>query len=421
MESTMATRAQRMPHRMTEPRGTPAAFASKSAICEEMVAVCAKAYGARLRAIVLAGSLARNEGTFIARDGCSVLLGDADVFLVFRDNAGVPAAAEVTSLGKSIEARLAERGIRGTIGVDAVSARYLQVLAPRILSYEIRQTSQVLWGDKNVLSLIPDFSPAEISREDAWRMLCNRMIEQLDFVNESAIDTERLNPALQYAVIKLYLDLATSYLLFAGAYEPTYRVREKRLRELAGLPSHGSQPFPLNPFSARVSECTEQKLSGELNGNWGSSSWQEAISYAIQLWRWEAVLLTSEPNEFSTAQLCQSMAKRLTNAQKLRGWFSVARRAGWWKSWRRWPGWARMSFQTSPRYGVYQAAILLAEQLCAVAQNGAGETVSAVDLQEFNRLLPVPAIPKDETKLSWTELAKAIVLNYQRFLTGTTT
>ena len=397
------------------------ATAAKSAICEETVAVCTKAYGAGLRALVLAGSLARNEGTFVEREGCCVLLGDADVLLVFHDTASLPAAAAIVSLGKGIEARLMEREIKGTIGIDAVSTRYLQTLAPRILSYEIRATSQVLWGDKDVLSLIPDFSPAEISREDAWRMLCNRMIEQLDFVRESSIATERLSPSLQYAVIKLYLDLATSYLLFAGAYEPTYRGREKRLRDLAGLPVHGSQPFPLKPFSARVSESTEQKLSGELSGNWGSSSWHEAISYAVQLWRWEAALLTSEPSELSTAQLCQSMAGRLTNAQKVRGWLSVARRGGWWKSWRRWPEWSRMSFRTSPRYGVYQAAVLLTEHLRAGAHDGVGETVSPVDLQTLNRLLPVPAIQKDETKLSWTELGKAIVLNYQRFLMGTTT
>ncbi|HEV2616506.1 MAG TPA: hypothetical protein VGU63_07860 [Candidatus Acidoferrales bacterium] len=416
----MATSIQGTRKRMNESNGRLSASSAKSAICEETVKLCTKAYGDRLGAIVLAGSLARNEGTFVQRDGHCALLGDADLFLVFRDNANMPPASEVACLGKSIEARLIEDGIKGTIGLDAVSPQYLQTLSPRILSYEVRKTGQVLWGNPDILSLIPAFSPAQIPREDAWRILCNRMVEQLDFVCEPALNSTRLSTSLQYAVTKLYLDLATSYLLFAGAYEPTYRAREKKLRELAGLPEQRPEPFSLKAFSARVSECTEQKLSGELDGNRGLVYWQEAISCAIQLWRWETLLLTSETNELSTVQLFQSMAGQLTYARKLRGWLSVARRAGWLESWRRWPRWARISFRTSPRYSVYQAAVLLTEQLCVRPDVSLSGTASTVNLQALNQLLPEPAALPSEYKATWADVAKAIVLNYQRFLIGTT-
>ena len=112
----MATSIQGTRKRMNESNGRLSASSAKSAICEETVKLCTKAYGDRLGAIVLAGSLARNEGTFVQRDGHCALLGDADLFLVFRDNANMPPASEVACLGKSIEARLIEDGIKGTIG-----------------------------------------------------------------------------------------------------------------------------------------------------------------------------------------------------------------------------------------------------------------------------------------------------------------
>src|SRR5437867_3961265 len=73
--------------RMTSPRLDPAPSAAspeilKAMICEETAATCAEFYGEHLRAVVLTGSLARDEATFVDDGVACALLGDADFLVV---------------------------------------------------------------------------------------------------------------------------------------------------------------------------------------------------------------------------------------------------------------------------------------------------------------------------------------------------
>jgi len=79
------------------------AVTAKQAMCEHIVHHCVRTYRDRLSAIVLAGSMARDEATFV-RDGKDVkLLGDADCALIFRKDASLPADSETASLEHAIE------------------------------------------------------------------------------------------------------------------------------------------------------------------------------------------------------------------------------------------------------------------------------------------------------------------------------
>ena len=57
--------------------------AVKIAICEQTQDYCLQKYGRRLRAIVLTGSLAREEATVVREAQRCHLLGDADFLLLF--------------------------------------------------------------------------------------------------------------------------------------------------------------------------------------------------------------------------------------------------------------------------------------------------------------------------------------------------
>src|SRR5580704_2379781 len=82
------------------------AVTAKQAMCEHIVHHCVRTYRDRLRAVVLAGSMARDEATFV-RDGKGVkLLGDADCVLIFRKDASLPADFETASLEHAIEEHL---------------------------------------------------------------------------------------------------------------------------------------------------------------------------------------------------------------------------------------------------------------------------------------------------------------------------
>ncbi|MGH9727429.1 MAG: hypothetical protein ACRD4V_02415 [Candidatus Acidiferrales bacterium] len=381
---------------------------------------CLSAYGNRLRAIVLAGSLARNEATFIRAGKGWTLLGDADCYLVFQKNASLPSDPEIFSLQGKIEGSLREKGLNGKIGLSAVAPRFLENLTPLISTFELRNSGEILWGEPDVLSLIPNFSENEIPREDAWRMLCNRMIEQLAFAGDLSHMSAELTPELHYATVKLFLDMATSYLVFAGHYVPSFQERSKRLSALAERSSDDA-PFPLRKFAARLAECTLWKISGEDEDRDNRTElWHEAITYMRRLWRWEMIQLTGARGEMTIPALSERLARSQTREQRLRGWLSLAKRRGFLKSWRSWRRWARLSFHSTPRYLVYRAAAEVAFRLPCLIKHAGQPPRLDVDWHKVRALLPehVQRSKSDEALL-WCEVVEDITWNYSEFLLGT--
>src|ERR1700681_1715909 len=100
----------------------------KAVICEESVRSCSKHFGDSLRAVVLTGSLARKEATFIGQEGCLELLGDADLFLVFEDGAELPSPGDVELLAREIEASLMLRRILCHISFGICRSDYFRKL-----------------------------------------------------------------------------------------------------------------------------------------------------------------------------------------------------------------------------------------------------------------------------------------------------
>lgn len=394
----------------------------RTVIAEETAQQCARAFGEGLQAVVLTGSLARDEATF-QREGAFVRLhGDADYFLIFRSAAALPSSSSIDSLEKLVETRLAEHGVLAKVGLSPVKPHYLRHLPAEIATYELRSCGRIVWGDVSVLSLVPEFPASAISREDAWRMLCNRMIEQLEYVPDLSEHTTKLSPALHYATVKLYLDLATSYLVFAGAYEPTYRSREKRLRELAGTEdaTNGHAPFPLKAISKLVTECTYWKLTGEESASDRRLEfWEDAIRYACLLWQWETIQMTADEGELSISALWKRVAAKQTVTQRLRAWVSLLRRTGWYRSWRNWPRWFRLSFQATPRYLIYRVGAELAFSLTDLVRHEGVPPGPDVDWNQLGCLIPVREAAAPVGGDAWKHLTQDTVSNYWRFLAHT--
>lgn len=391
-------------------------------ICDETSRECVRRYGSRLRAIVLTGSLARDEGTFVRERGGVRLLGDAKFLLVFHEGAPCPAVNELQAVERSIERAVAARHVEGPVGLSAGRSAYLRRMRPHIFTNELRYCSHIVWGDPVILSLIPHFPVSAIPLEAAWRLLADRLVEQLEAIHQ--FTSGALSPeALHYQAVKLYLDMATSLLVFAGAYEPTYRARAVRLAKLAGrarLPV--AAPFDLEEFAQRVAECTEWKVNASALGHRSVGSargrelafWQEAVADAERLWHWELARLTGRPAEESTQQLLSAWTHREPFHRRLRGWLHVLRREGWHRSWREWPRWARRTWRESPRYAVYAT---VADVLFGLPATLAGESRRAAEGEQLRRLPVIGKSPGQPT--GWQRLAAEIAWNYHRFLAET--
>ncbi len=402
-------------------------------VCAIVSRVCRQEWNERLRALLLTGSVAREETTMVAGGGAWRVLGDADFIAVLQPHAPLPSAELVTALLARCESELQAAGVAIHVGMAVVHDDYFPRLPAHIFTYELRSRGCLVYGGDNPLEHIPLFPVSAIDTEDAWRLLANRTIEFLELA-ESATGCREMGRAhssnladtpeeLHYRAVKLFLDMATSLLVFLGAYEPTYAERARTLQRLAESPADPQGlpeiPFDLEAFAARVGECTCWKISGGVADFCsGAVLCREALDYACRLWRWELAQLASAPAETSIENLLAGVAARQSVGQKLRGWLYVARRMGWLRSVSSWPRWLAMGFGCTPRYSIYEAAWRLATS----ENDGAGLLPGGDDsikLSKLRSLLPVARVNGQSEGTARQQLVRDVVWNYRTFLTET--
>lgn len=414
---------------MTGPRTWEAPGApALDLVVQETAERCAAQYGTRMRALVITGSAARGEATVIAEVDRSHLLGDAEFLLIFHPGSQLPSTAEVQALQGRIESALADRRIVAAVTLSASHPDYLAKLRPHIFAYELRTCGRVISGDPEILGLIPSFPASAIPLEDAWRLLSNRLVEQLELADELAAQSGAARFDGHYRTVKLYLDMATSLLLFACDYAPTYRERAERLSRLAEEEQPEAQwPFPLFEFAARVTTSTQLKLGrsaadrAEAAGEPAAAIiWDEALSYARALWRWELARLTGGDSRLPDQELLRRWMRAQPLRQRLRGWLYAARVIGWRDSLRHWTRWAQHARYSSPRYCVYAAACELAFRLPSLARPAVPDPWIEAEWDEVRGWLPVtqPA-PSLHRRAPWQGLAADILWNYRKFLVDT--
>lgn len=387
-------------------------------------------FGSDLSALILTGSLARGEGSLIRRrDGWEVL-GDAEFLVILRDGAKLISDPEFGRVGRQMTRELKELGIACHLDLSAAHVDYFQKMRPHIFAYELRSCGRTLWGDAKVIKSIPAFAAGEIPREDAWRLLCNRIIEQLRIVRRLYSDEQDSWEQTVYVCNKFLLDLGTSLLVFLDQYEPTYQLRAEKIEQLARDGTAARLPFSLAEFSRRVRELTAIKLRPELDRSLGESDlspqarrdaalsrWLEAVPYARALWEWEVALLVgAEPEGSSAADPWRKLLRAQPAAEKLRGWLYLFSNPEFHFTARQLPRWARHLPTASPRYLTYVAASRLYFSLPGILRddNGAG----AAGLAEVRNLLPLVR-SADRRDCQWGNLCEEVVWIYEQFLTRT--
>jgi hypothetical protein len=384
---------------------------------------CVNSFGSQLKAIVLTGSMAREEASFVRKNDSLAVFGDAEFAIVFEKKS-LPPPETLSTVQQRIEKDLRQRKVQCAIDLSAVPPSYFRQLPPHIFSYELKHCGHVIWGDNRILQQIPNWLPKDLLRQDAWRLLCNRMIEQLAFIGDLSETCDELTLRSTYATVKLYLDMATSYLVFARAYEPTYRGRAGKLRWLAErAPTDGNAPFPLKEFSERITDCTEWKLSGgDMRTFMRPEFWEHAIDWAHCLWRWEVIQMTNAPGNLSSSDLFDCLAQQLKFMERIRGWASAARRSGGFKSWHHWPRWARLARHTMPRYEVYRPGMELAFRLPELVGRAENTLREKIDWGKQRSCLPLNQTnqtPPSGDRSDWQVLAELVLSNYRTLLTST--
>jgi hypothetical protein len=401
------------------PGALPDSIQLRETICGVVQRECTRCFSGLLKALISTGSLARDEATIIRTEESWLVRGDAEFMLVFEKRASLPASAELGGVRRRIENDLLQQNIQCRIDLSAVHPSYFQHLPAHIFTYELKNCGQVIWGNDRILQLIPDWPVDDLSLQDAWRLLCNRMIEMLECAAELANDESPRSATLHYKILKLHLDMATSFLVFVRAYAPTYQERQKILRRLADESTQGGEyPFELGSFANLVADCTAQKLVSHLESERSIElSCRTAIQAAHALWRWELARLAGAKERVSDRELFAQWMRIQPLGCRVRGWVYVLRASGWHKSYRHWLHWLRLGWKASPRYWIYFVASTVLFQLTA------DESLSSrqqADWAPLGGLLPVRKTPaKVQEQPSWERLASDVVWNYREFLVGT--
>lgn len=388
-----------------------------SVICQQAVRTWTEWYGNSMRALVLTGSLARNEGTFVGTGANPILMGDAEFVLVLRDKIRLPSDAVTADLCRRVESALRQAGLSARVSAAVVHDDFLRRMKPQMFAYELRTCGKVIWGESRILELVPPFAASEIGLEDAWRTLCNRSIEALEAIADADTDQATVPSDVFYRVVKLYLDMATSLLLFVGGYEPGYAKRAQRLSSLAAqLAGTRDIPIPLGDLSREVAACTNWKLfpdrSFEQTANW---CWcMLALGTAARLWRWELLQLSGAPDVSGNEQLMSKGMLKQPFTHRLRGWLYAWRACGWLRSTSYFLRWSRLARKSSPRYWIYLAA---GELLWHAADRAkAGDSA----LQRCSEFLPLASPPRSQTgRTAWAQVAQDVARNYHQFLEHT--
>jgi hypothetical protein len=378
-------------------------------------------------AIVLTGSFARGEGS-VLRDGVGLkVLGDME-FMVFFD---------VTSDLDDLQAVLTERtvqleeymltaGIECKLEFSAVNLQYLSKLKPHIFGYELLSHGRVIYGNK-VLNSACHFESDAIPKWDAWRMLNNRLIEQLELVGTIEHGSHRQLQNIFYQVVKCYLDTATTLLIFAGRYRDTYAKRASELRIWASEPHGLSDLFWLQVVAARVDACTAFKLNPDpfrgLLGVWLYDSDESHLRTTVRaalvdlvlllgnVWRWETLQLSGYTAIGADhIQLCKAVMSLQPWKEKLRGWAKLALIPAI----RHQPGFIQRMLRLcplgSPRYLIYCVASSLFFSLPQLMAE------QKLDLFSLERFLPVSFDRYSDELDPWWRLRNNVLDGWHLFL-----
>lgn len=316
---------------------------------------------ARLHAIVLTGSVARGEESVLRRvHRPPLLLGDIEFLVILRTPFRLRRARrELAALGTAITEQLAEAGTEANVEYVPAGVDYLRGVRPCIFAYDLRQHGKVLWGRRDILAEMPSINASDIPREDAVRLVMNRLIELLTLDRPGA--APQREHAVAYQVVKTVLDLAGSALAFAGQYVSSYAARPVALRGLLRQQPELASTIPgADVFADQVARAAACKLDPSEQGleRFASDDVRaQVLAWARALWLWEMQRWQGACAGDVLDVITRYVAHERMPA-RLRGWVKY-----WWHplrprgrtAWRRLP---RLVWRASPHTLAYAAAVL---------------------------------------------------------------
>lgn len=378
---------------VTAPIPPPRAAAPDRRLCRVLRAACTEFVSRHpqpgWRALVLTGSIARGESCWELAGSRWLLAGDADLIAVAASRNA--ARGYAGGLHEHLAAALEQAGLHAHISLGLADPQSLRRLPASIFALELITCGRILWGERHILRLAPRCTAAQIPREDAWRLLNNRIVECLAAAAEAS-PPRRLNRALD----KLRAAMADSWLLFTGRYVLGARQRLSRL-ESALSARHGEPPW--TDTTSLLASLRRATAGGGLSKEPPptEATLRMTAAETQALWTWELAQL-------GAARLSDA-ARRKGAGAGCRAWLAAAHAAQNPRIQLRCLSRATRPKAPSPRYCVYAAATA-----CWFSYPHLTD-----DARRSAALMPCPP----PTGAGWKAVAAAIAGNYREWIEHT--
>lgn len=166
-------------------------------------------------AIIIYGSHGRGEGAFLENGNCLLAYNDYDIAIVSDRNTG-----DIKAMEDLLKERL---GIEW-VDLSVLRKSTLKSLKASVYNYDLKYHSEVIYGDPNVLHLIPPIDPADIGIRDVEKLFYTRSwyflnFDKLNWSNDIVFHKYQIAKAL-FAVIDAKCIIKKSY---TGLYHEKIR------------------------------------------------------------------------------------------------------------------------------------------------------------------------------------------------------
>jgi hypothetical protein len=283
--------------------------------------------------VILTGSFSRGEGSvlFVSPEK-TLILGDMEFIIITTVGTNLKQiASSLQSVAKKVESSLEEQSIICSIEFSPVARNFLKKAKPAIFNYELLLNGKVVYGDKDILNEFALIAASQIPKHDAFYLLCNRVVEQLSyFAKISSSDLNDLQ--IIYPLVKLYMDMAGSFLIMTGHYEPSYSQRYETFTKMNAPDCFVTGDlFPV--FLKRLEDMTKFKLQPKQDNSIMSDISPEAalclfrdsMKFVRQLWQWEIRHLTNNVSSVSLGDSYKIIMKSYSLKARIRGWLKFLR------------------------------------------------------------------------------------------------
>lgn|GEM_PF-6915693 len=186
-----------------------------------------------IEAIILSGSYGRGDGSILPQQGTIIPVNDYNFYIITNDMYTVKALKTEFMTGIST--------IIKHIPVNCTFSFYNKKMLPtapfQLMWYDIKYGSKVIYGNKNILSLLPEYASTAIPLSEGLRLLVNRAIF---LIREKSIpDILSYKTKLKHliALHKLVFACGDAVLIALKLYSPCIAdkwVRLKRVKSTTG-------------------------------------------------------------------------------------------------------------------------------------------------------------------------------------------